>query len=192
MIGHKALPGQCRLPIDSDREGNHEEIDQSSSASVDGPRSELQFANMISNVDETRLLNPALSAVQSEPRITAYATRFYILFCFVVFCVLQAAMWNFYSPINAPLEQVYGWSDDFIEWLGNSASISFCVLVIPTAAAIDLKGMRWSILLTIVALCINAGLRCIPLSWIGESGMKAACMISMIFNGMSLFVLMDV
>ena len=59
------------------------------------------------------LLNPAGTGPASTPggvdgaaQPIAYASRHYILACFVVFCVMQSAMWNFYSPINAPLEQV--------------------------------------------------------------------------------------
>ena len=68
-------------------------------------------------------------------------------------------MWGFYSPINVPLEQVYGWSDTYVEWLGNTANISFCLLVIPFAALIDTHGMRMPVILTVIALMLNSGLR---------------------------------
>lgn len=91
------------------------------------------------------------------------------------FCFIQ------YNALTAP----DGWTDDYIEWLGNAANITFCVLVVPIAAAIDLWGMRWSVLVTIVALCCNAGLRCIPLAWVGAGGFQTASMVSMIFNGIA-------
>lgn len=115
----------------------------------------------------------------------AYASRFYILSCFVVFCIMQNAMWNMYGPITETLEAIYGWNGNLIEWLGNTANITFCVLVIPIAASIDLFGMRWNILLTIAALNVNAGLRLLPLSLVHNSGYEAASLVSMVSNGVA-------
>jgi hypothetical protein len=94
-------------------------------------------------------------------------------------------MWNFYGPINGPLEAYYGWTDNDIEWLGNTANIVFCVLVVPVAAWVDARGMRVPLLLTVLALCFNSGLRVIPVAWVGQTGFKAVSMISMVFNGIA-------
>ena len=40
---------------------------------------------------------------------------------------VQSSMWSFFSPIQAPLKQLYGWSDVFIEWLGKLRAIVFSV-----------------------------------------------------------------
>ena len=35
------------------------------------------------------------------------------------------------SPIMGTVQTVYSWSSYFVSWLGNTANITFCVLVIP-------------------------------------------------------------
>ena len=47
--------------------------------------------------------------------LKAYASRWYILAIFTIFCIMQNSMWGFFPPIQAPLEQLYGWSDAFVE-----------------------------------------------------------------------------
>ena len=99
---------------------------------------------------------------------------------------MQSSMWGFFSPIQAPLQQLYGWSDDFIVWLGNAANITFCVLVIPLGALVDSpRGMRVPLLVTVAALCVNSGLRCVPVSWVGQRGYDALQMVSMLANGLA-------
>jgi MFS transporter, FLVCR family, disrupted in renal carcinoma protein 2 len=68
---------------------------------------------------------------------------------------------------------------------GNTANIVFCVLVVPAAAAIDIIGMRISILVCITALTLNAGLRLFPLSLVHVSGYEAASLVSMVANGVA-------
>ncbi len=132
---------------------------------------------------ESRLL-PA-SSLQSAPdhlpsAIRVYASRWYICSVFVIFCVMQSSMWGFFSPIQGPLQQLYGWSDDYIVWLGNTANIVFTLLVIPLGALVDgPRGMRIPLLVTVVALCVNSGLRCVPVAWVGQRGFDALQMVSM-------------
>jgi FLVCR family MFS transporter len=138
---------------------------------------------------ETALLGavnaPLFASGAADGGIVLSRARFYILGCFVIFCIMQSAMWNFYSPITTSLKAVYEWSDDFIEFLGNLANITFCVLVIPFSACVDLFGMRKSVLVTIVALNLNAGLRLLPLATVHAGGYRAASMASMFFNGVA-------
>ena len=98
---------------------------------------------------------------------------------------MQSAMWSFYSPISGSLTQLYGWGPYFIEWLGNTANIVFCILVVPLGVWVDGRGMRAPIIVTIVALCINSGLRCLPRSSVGEGGYSSISMASMVFNGIA-------
>lgn len=69
--------------------------------------------------------------------------------------------------------------------LGNAANITFCVLVVPLAAWVDSRGMRVPLILTVVALCFNSGLRCIPVGWVGQTAYAGVSMTSMIFNGIA-------
>jgi FLVCR family MFS transporter len=139
---------------------------------------------MATSLSTTPLISSSTHIAQSA-NSAVYLTRFWILGLFVIFCVMQNAMWNFYSPITTSLQSVYSWSDNFIEWLGNTANITFCVLVVPVAACVDLFGMRLSILVTIAALNVNAGLRLLPLSLVHASGYEAASMLSMVANGVA-------
>ncbi len=115
----------------------------------------------------------------------AYPMRWYIAGVFVVFCVMQSAMWSFYSPISGSLMQLYGWSPYFIEWLGNTANIVFCVLVVPLGVWVDGRGMRVPMIVTIFALCINSGLRCLPRLSLGAEMFSTVSMVAMVFNGIA-------
>lgn len=106
------------------------------------------------------------------------------------------------SPIMGSLQSVYSWSPYFCEWLGNTANITFCVLVIPglslrrpcipntlyalspsaVSAFVDSFGMRRSVLITIAALNLNAGLRLLPVTGRDYEG---ASLVSMVFNGIA-------
>lgn len=122
----------------------------------------------------------------SAPSVRVYASRWYICAIFVVFCVMQSSMWGFFAPIATPLQQIYGWSNDYIVWLGNTANITFCILVIPLGALVDgPRGMRIPLIVTAVALCVNSGLRCVPVSWVTQRGYDALQMISMVANGLA-------
>jgi hypothetical protein len=131
----------------------------------------------------TSLSSPLLSSSSSAYR--AYPLRWYIAAVFVVFCVMQSAMWSFYSPISGSLMQVYGWSPYFIEWLGNTANITFCILVVPIGCWVDGRGMRLPMIVTIIALCINSGLRCLPRASLGDSAFGSISMAAMVFNGIA-------
>jgi hypothetical protein len=130
-------------------------------------------------------LSSPLLLSSSSSVYRAYATRWYIACVFVVFCVMQSAMWSFYSPISGSLMQLYGWGPYFIEWLGNTANIVFCVLVVPLGVWVDGRGMRLPMIVTIVALCINSGLRCLPRASVGDSTFSSVNMVSMVFNGVA-------
>jgi len=115
----------------------------------------------------------------------AYRSRWYILIIFFLFCVIQNACWGFYSPIQQPLEQLYGWSDSFVEWLGNTSNIVFVILVIPFGALVSGDGMRRPLLFCVLMLCLNTGLRCVPVSWVGQTGYDVISMLSMVCNGIA-------
>jgi FLVCR family MFS transporter len=113
-------------------------------------------------------------------------SRWYICLVFALFCVVQNSIWSFFSPIQKPLEQLYGWTDYFIEWLSNSSNITFCVLSVPFAVLADSAvGLRRPLIATVVALCVNSGLLCVPVAWIGQHGYNAAAFVAMIFNGVA-------
>jgi hypothetical protein len=81
--------------------------------------------------------------------------------------------------------QLYGWSPYFIEWLGNTANIVFCALVVPLGVWVDGRGMRLPMVVTIVALCLNSGLRCLPRASVGDGAFSSISMAGMVFNGIA-------
>ena len=124
--------------------------------------------------------------MNTDAPLRVYVTRWYVCFVFVIFCTMQSSMWGFYSPIQQPLEHLYGWDDDFIKTLSNVANITFCVLVLPLGALVGgPRGVRVPLLATAVALCLNAGLRCLPLNWVGQRGYDVASVVSMLANGVA-------
>ena len=146
----------------------------------------LKFAE--EQQDEPLLPTSTLQDAGAAPAqaVRVYASRWYICLLFVVFCVMQSSMWSFFAPIQGPVQQLYGWSDDFIVWLGNAANITFCVLVIPLGALVDSpQGMRIPLLVTVLALCVNSGLRCVPVPWVGQRGYDSLQMVSMLANGLA-------
>jgi hypothetical protein len=140
----------------------------------------LGFATMPSSSMSAPLLPSSSSSIYRT-----YPLRWYIASVFVVFCVMQSAMWSFYSPISGSLMQLYGWSPYFIEWLGNTANIVFCVLVVPLGMWVDGRGMRAPMIVTIFALCINSGLRCLPRTSLGNDAFSSVSMAAMVFNGIA-------
>lgn len=112
-----------------------------------------------------------------------YISRWWICATFSLLCVLQNSIWNFNAPINGPLEDVYGWSDDYITWLGNTANMTFCILVVPMGMFIARFGTRWGFLISVFTLWVNAGLRCLPDR--DPAVYDPAAMIAMVFNGIS-------
>jgi len=131
-------------------------------------------------VDEA---DPLVKRDQHHGHYTAYPSRWYIIIIFFLFCVLQNACWGFYSPIQQPVEQLYGWTDSFVEWLGNTGNITFTVLVIPFGALVSGDGMRRPLLFCVFMLCLNTGLRCIPVPWVGQKVYDGISMLSMVCNG---------
>jgi hypothetical protein len=68
---------------------------------------------------------------------------------------------------------------------GNTANIVFCVLVVPLGVWVDGRGMRLPMVVTIVALCLNSGLRCLPRASVGDGAFSSISMAGMVFNGIA-------
>lgn len=45
--------------------------------------------------------------------------------------ILQALLWNVFSPISKSIKLVYGWGDSDFEWAVNAANISFMLALVP-------------------------------------------------------------
>ena len=58
-------------------------------------------------------------------------SRWWILLVLTVMNILQALLWNVFSPISKSIKLVYGWGDSDFEWAVNAANISFMLALVP-------------------------------------------------------------
>ena len=98
---------------------------------------------------------------QNNEQINVSGFRWYICAIFCLFCLLQSGTFNFYSPIDKSIEAAYNWTPRFIEWLLNSANLTFMIFTIPVSFLIDKYGLRYPMIATSSCMFICAFLRLI-------------------------------
>ena len=132
--------------------------------------------------DITPTTAPVSSGAPPAAPLRLYPQRFWLAFVFSAWGLVQSAMWNCYSPIQQPIKQVYGWSDNLIGLQANVAGIAFTVTIPFWAWVIDTRGARLTSVWGCILLSICGVLRCLPVprDWHG-----GVVLVSMLFNGIS-------
>ena len=122
---------------------------------------------------------PVSSGAPPAAPLRLYPQRFWLAFVFSAWGLVQSAMWNCYSPIQQPIKQVYGWSDNLIGLQANVAGIAFTVTIPFWAWVIDTRGARLTSVWGCILLSICGVLRCLPVprDWHG-----GVVLVSMLFN----------
>jgi FLVCR family MFS transporter len=118
----------------------------------------------------------------SAPQRKLYWQRFWLAAVFSCWGLIQSAMWNFYSPIQQEVKQVYGWSSDLIGLQANVAGIAFTVTIPFWAWVVDTRGARLTTVAGCILLSVCALLRCLP---VPTHLHASVVIISMVFNGIS-------
>ncbi|EDO48894.1 predicted protein, partial [Nematostella vectensis] len=104
-----------------------------------------------------------------------YGRRWYILVVFSLIAGLQGCVWNTWGPITGSAGAVYGWSDGTIALLENWGPITYILSFILFSWLLDVKGLRVSVLVTILLMTLGIGIRCIttkpaPATWLIHIG----------------------
>eukprot|EP00913_Durusdinium_trenchii_P015802 g14850.t1 len=123
--------------------------------------------------------------VQCEEPFCAHVAspaRWWILLVLTVMNILQALLWNVFSPISKSIKLVYGWGDSDFEWAVNAANISFMLALVPVNKLYARYGARCTMLLSTVSLAFCGLIRCLPLE--GHAFMMMV-QLSMLANGMT-------
>ena len=98
------------------------------------------------------------------PPIKATNARWWILLVYCLLAVCQACSWNIYSPIYPAVYMAFpSWTPTYMNWLINSANISFGLSLYPISRAISWFGPRKVTLFAAVMVLIGAMLRCLPI-----------------------------
>lgn len=92
---------------------------------------------------------------------TVYHRRWYILAVFSLIAGVQAAVWNTWGPITGSAEDVFGWTDGTIALLENWGPIAYILSFLIFSWLLDVKGLRISVLITVLLIFVGTGLRCI-------------------------------
>lgn len=76
----------------------------------------------------------------SEPDVLDIKTttaRWWILLVYSLLAICQSCTWNIFSPIDLVVKMAYpSWTSTFINWLINSANISFALGLYPASRCI--------------------------------------------------------
>ncbi|GFN90272.1 disrupted in renal carcinoma protein 2-like protein, partial [Plakobranchus ocellatus] len=90
-----------------------------------------------------------------------YKRRWYILITYSLFAMSQNGIWNTWGPISASSEEAFGWHDSTIAWLNNWGPVAYILLGLFYPWLLQVKGLRWAVVSSMLLLAIGAGLRCI-------------------------------
>jgi MFS family permease len=94
----------------------------------------------------------------------------------------QSTTWNIYSPIYPAVYKAFpSWTSPYLNWLINSANVSFGLSLYPVSRAIPLYGPRKVTIVSSLMILLGASLRCIPIPD-GET-QQAVQVIAMLCNG---------
>lgn len=163
-------------------------------ASQSGPRHSDLWESIVRNDRSDGHYRSASHALLEHRRL--YPLRWWLVVVFSALGILQAASWNFYAPISSSVQTVFNWPEIVVEWLPNTAGIAMVLSLSFFSMVIDIRGARFSTLLSVGFLVLCCALRAIPLSWLSSAKTPLhshwtdqphawLCFGSMVLNGLS-------
>ena len=94
-----------------------------------------------------------------EPRksLCSNFLKYYVAVCTSLIAFLQGWIWNTYGPISITVEKedVFGWNDSIVAFLGNWGPIAYVVAFYPTAVLLDAYGLRTSSLAAMLLIFLS-------------------------------------
>ena len=110
------------------------------------------------------------------------AARWWILLVYCCLAVAQSCTWNVFSPIFPAVYRAFpSWDSFYLNWVINSANISFGLSLIPISRAVSKFGVRWVTVYCAVMVFLGAALRCIPLA--DGPFQRTLMIVAMLCNG---------
>lgn len=90
--------------------------------------------------------------------------RMYVLVITSLMAFLQGGIWNTWGPIAPSVVNRFGWDDQDIALLANWGPICYFLAVLPSSWLMDVKGLRISMIVSMLLVVVGSGVRCIPTS----------------------------
>lgn len=123
-----------------------------------------------------------LGAHQEQRQYASSPGRWWVLLCYCLMGILQACQWNVYGPIFPLVLRAFpSWTTTFLNWVINSANITFVLAIGIVAHAAACFGHRKPTLVSAFCLLVSAGLRCLPVP--DSQLQKWLTVSSMLLNG---------
>ncbi|XP_005093589.3 uncharacterized protein LOC101860961, partial [Aplysia californica] len=94
----------------------------------------------------------------SRNEIKVYRRRWYVLFLFCLSALLQGLNWGTWGPITQSLKAAFDWTDGSVARLALVGNTSYVIFSVPVCLMVERKGMRVSMLVSMVLL--TAGFSC--------------------------------
>ena len=118
-----------------------------------------------------------------------YRRRWYILFVFSFFTVIQGEVGNTWTPIADSAQFIYGWSDYTIALICNLVLIAYVVAIPFSTWLLDTKGLRISCLVAAFMMSLGTGIRCITFSTSLDTWLVSVGQVLIGFSGKKLIYL---
>ncbi|GFO17007.1 disrupted in renal carcinoma protein 2-like protein [Plakobranchus ocellatus] len=99
------------------------------------------------------------TALIKEEGTYVYSRRWYVLFIFSM-CSLVQGLGSF-GPIAQSLEAAFGWSKGNIGMLYLWNNLAFILFTLPISKLLDVKGIRYGTIVSMVLCTVGKGLRCV-------------------------------
>ncbi|PSN51560.1 Feline leukemia virus subgroup C receptor-related protein 2 [Blattella germanica] len=119
---------------------------------------------------------------ESSQEVKLYVRRYFILFIFACFALMNSFQWVQYSILANIVEAYYGVGSVAVDWTSMIFLVSYIILIIPAAHFLDKKGLRWTIVL---GTLLNAAGACVKIAsvrqdlfWVTFIGQTLAAMAS--------------
>ena len=88
--------------------------------------------------------------------------RFWVMGTFSALALQSACAWNIYGPLSFAARELYGWDDNQIAWVVNTANVAQLLCVPLAQLAVDAYGCRTPTLACALIMLVSSLLRCVP------------------------------